>query len=157
MTRRSRLFRTISIISQSCCVERHSRDTSKVTMVSPGCDVENISDCCALLVESPCSYSIQICSAPAWVNSRICRSISCLLSHVEHRAYPCVTETLSAVFVTAFVSIYPLSGPPKRGPQRVIKTKCFWDISVIIVIVQAVKPFRRNTQIFSDFLRRFLL
>lgn len=47
--------------------------------------VENYSNC-SLITASPCSYSRKTRSAPACLSSRTCRSISCLLSFVEHLA-----------------------------------------------------------------------
>lgn len=130
--RRSRLLRTISIISQSCRVERHSRDTSKVTIVSPGCAAESINNCCSLSMASPCSYSSQILSAPAARSSLTCRSISCLVSHVEHRAYPCVTAIPSAVFVTVPVSFHPL-GAPIQGPRTCNGKQLFYGHSSSVI------------------------
>ena len=60
----------VSMISQSCLVERAKRDTSKVMMVSPSWACSKREESCSLIAASPCSYSKKICSAPAAFNSR---------------------------------------------------------------------------------------
>ena len=86
ITRHRRLRLIASTISHNCCVERVSLLTSKVRIVSPDCAVSNSIFRFCFTFASPCSYSNTTSRAPAAFNSRICRSISCLLSFVEQRA-----------------------------------------------------------------------
>ena len=84
---RHRCFRLMaSMISQSCFVLLARRETSSVMMVSPACACSRSKDNCSLMTASPCSYSRYTVSAPACFSSRTCRSMSCLLSLVEHAA-----------------------------------------------------------------------
>ena len=94
------LSRMISMISQSCLVERANLETSNVMIVSPGSAALSISFCCSLEIVSPCSNSNQTLSTPCFFNSRVCRLMSCRSSLVEHLAYPCVTEIPLSFFVT---------------------------------------------------------
>ena len=86
MTRHRCFLLMASMISQSCLVERARRETSSVIIVSPACACSRSKDNCSLTAASPCSYSRKMRSAPACLSSRTCRSISCLLSLVEHAA-----------------------------------------------------------------------
>lgn len=79
---------TMSTMSHSCFVLRANLETSKTTIVSPGLAASNISCCWALTAASPCSYSVQMTSAPWALSSRACRLTSCRSSQVEHRQYP---------------------------------------------------------------------
>ena len=88
MTSRRCLERMISMISHNCLVERARRETSSVIIVSPSCACSKREDSWHFTAASPCSYSRKTRSAPACFSSRTCLSMSCLLSLVEHLAYP---------------------------------------------------------------------
>ena len=75
-------------VVDSCCVLLARRGTSRVIILSPAWACSSMARCWLLILLSPCSYSKNICSAPAAFNSRTCLFMSCLLSLVEQRAYP---------------------------------------------------------------------
>ena len=73
MDSRKHFSLTVSIISQSCLVLLARRETSSVMMVSPACAVSKSVYNCSFTALSPCSYSRNICSAPAAFSSLVCR------------------------------------------------------------------------------------
>ena len=73
MTNLNRFLRIVLMISQSCCVDRDSRLTSSVMMVSPSWAVSSSICKFFLTLASVCSYSKMILSAPAALSSRIWR------------------------------------------------------------------------------------
>ena len=97
--------------TRNCCVLRLNRLTSSVMMVSPSLAISRSIWSCFFVLASPCSYSKMTSSAPAALSSFICLLMSCLLSFVEHRAYPYIIVFPPAVKERVKCLIYSFAAP----------------------------------------------